>query len=310
MQCVENKLAIGLRHRRKASLHLGHRELRIVFPQGGDAAARFRLGADQYIGWAHGSMDPDRRRMFSQGTLLPTGCLGIAARSEMCAAYSHKGVECEGVVRRELKRDLEPLDDRFGIAVIYVDPSATAPGPSRAAVNRERLADDQACGFKIVKQSEGVAENSQYCRVPRQGLCFPRQLCASSVVLRRRFGKMIDDALPIRPRGERGCQRIVRIAIHRALQKIDRARIAVGFERKNMRHRPERQVVRAQVAIWLSMGTLNLRKTQRWLKRRRNSGGKMLVGSSITIENAIGTIRREVAARSGLDQSKDQARLL
>src|SRR4029077_2447530 len=118
MQRVENKVAVGLRHRWKTLLHLSHRELGILLPQGSDAAASFRLSANQQVGRAHGSMNPGRRWMFDQRTLLPTGCLDIVARSKMRAAHSHHAIECERVVRCEIKRNLEALDGGFGIALV------------------------------------------------------------------------------------------------------------------------------------------------------------------------------------------------
>ena len=209
--------------------------------------------------------------MFDQRTLLPTGCLDIVARSKMRAAHSHHAIECERVVRCEIKRNLEALDGGFGIALVDVDPSAAAPGPRRATIDGERLADDPPRGIEIMQQGEGVAENGERRSITGESCRLPRQLRTSSEILRRRSGEMIDDTLRIRPCGERGRQRVIWIPVHRALQKISRARVAVGIERQNMRHRPERQVVWAQVEIGLSPRILNLCKAQARLKRCGNS---------------------------------------
>src|SRR6267154_633136 len=60
LQRVDNTIAVGLRQRRQAVLHLGDRQLRIDFPQGRDAATGFGFGPDQHISGAHGPMDPGR----------------------------------------------------------------------------------------------------------------------------------------------------------------------------------------------------------------------------------------------------------
>ena len=49
---------------------------------------------------------------------------------------------------------------------------------------------------------------------------------------------MIDDALRVRPRGERGRQRMVGVELHRAFQQVEGARIAAGIERQNAGHGP------------------------------------------------------------------------
>src|SRR5258707_5039944 len=104
-------------------------------------------------------MDPGRRRMLDEPALLPTRGLAIAAGLEMRAADPDPAVEGEGVMRREVERDLEPLDRRFGIALVDVDPAAAAPRPGRAAIDRERLADKEIRRLEVVEQGEGVAED-------------------------------------------------------------------------------------------------------------------------------------------------------
>src|SRR5674476_1294035 len=58
------------------------------------------------------------------GIFLPPGRLGVIAGLEMRAADSDQAVEGERIVRREVERDLESFDRRFGIASIDVEPSA------------------------------------------------------------------------------------------------------------------------------------------------------------------------------------------
>src|SRR6266404_9363223 len=104
-------------------------------------------------------MDPGRRRMLDEPALLPMRGVAIAAGLEMRTADPDHAVEGEGVVRREVERDLEPLDGRFGVAPVDVDPAAAAPRPGRAAIDRQRLADKQIRGVEVVEQGEGVAED-------------------------------------------------------------------------------------------------------------------------------------------------------
>src|SRR6266851_4846202 len=154
-------------------------------------------------------MDPDRRRMLDESALVPTGGVEIAAGIEMRAADPDQAVEGEGVLRREVERDLEALDRRFGVSLVDVDPAAAAPRPGRAAIDRERLADDRLRPIEVVKQSEGVAEDGKHGRVAGEGECPPREIGASRALLERRRGEMIDDALHMRPGGERGGEGVV-----------------------------------------------------------------------------------------------------
>ena len=255
-------------------------------------------------------MDPGRRRMLGERALLPMGGVEIAAGLEMRAADADQVVECKGIVRRQVERDLEPLDGRFGIALVEVDPAAAAPRPRRAAVDRERLADDEVRRLEVVQQGEGVAEHGKHRRVAGEGLCLARQVGASRALLHRSCGEMIDDALRVRPCGERGRQRMVGVALHRAFQQVECARISLGIERQDAGHRPERQVVRRRARpsgfCWARSISARRRhgcraaaiRVARCSSRRR-----------VLADRAIGTVRPQVTAGFGLDQSKGQARL-
>ena len=118
---------------------------------------------------------------------------------------------------------------------------------------------------------------------------------------------MIDHALTVRPRRERGRQRIVGITLHRAFQQVQRVRIALGVERKHAGHRPQRHVVRAQIGLRFAAGALDFGKAQAWLHRRDDLGGQMLVDSGVVTKRAIGTMRRQMTAGFGVDQPEGQA---
>src|SRR6266478_4525105 len=77
--------------------------------------------------------------MLDQCALLPVRRFAIAAGLEIRAADAHHTIEREAVVGSEVERNLEPLDGRFGVATVDVDPSAAAPRPGRAAVDRKCL---------------------------------------------------------------------------------------------------------------------------------------------------------------------------
>src|SRR5712672_4708241 len=156
--------------------------------------------------------------MLDQCAPLPVRRFAIAAGLKMRAADAHHTIECEAVVGSEVERNLEPLDGRFGIAAVDVDPSAAAPGPGRAAVDRKCFADYLIRPVEVMQEGEGVAEDGKYCRVAGEILCLSSQFGASRAVLVRGGGDMVDDALPICPGGERGRQRMVGVALHRALQ--------------------------------------------------------------------------------------------
>ena len=190
-------------------------------------------------------------------------------------------------MRREVERDLEPLDGRVGIALVEVDPAIAAPRPSRAAVDRERLADDEVRRLEVVHQGEGVAEHGKRGRVGGEGLCLVRQVGAARALLGGRRREMIDDALRMRPGGERGRQRMAGVALHRALQQIEGARIAVGIERQNAGHGAQRQVVRAELAVRLLLGAIDLGKAQAGLHRRGDARGEVLARRGVLADGAI-----------------------
>ena len=73
---------------------------------------------------------------------------------------------------------------------------------------------------------------------------------------------MIDDALDVRPGGERGRQCMVGVERHRAFEQVERARISLGIERQNTGHSPEGLVVRAELAVGRLLGTIDLGEAQ------------------------------------------------
>ena len=69
-----------------------------------------------------------------------------------------------------------------------------------------------------MEEGEGVAENGKHCGIAGEILRLASQFGASRAVFLRSYGEMIDDALPVCPSGERGRQRMVGVALHRAFQ--------------------------------------------------------------------------------------------
>jgi len=69
-----------------------------------------------------------------------------------------------------------------------------------------------------VEEGEGVAEDGKHRGISGEILRLSSQFGASRAVFVRSCGEMIDDALPVCPSGERGRQRMVGVALHRALQ--------------------------------------------------------------------------------------------
>ena len=120
---------------------------------------------------------------------------------------------------------------------------------------------------------------------------------------------MIDHALTIRPRRQRGRQRIVGVVLHGALQQVQRVRIALGVKRKHVGHGPQRHVVRAQIGRRLAAGAIDFRKPQAWLHRRDDLVAKMLVERGIVTERAVGAVRGQMAAGFRIDQAERQPRL-
>ena len=120
---------------------------------------------------------------------------------------------------------------------------------------------------------------------------------------------MIDDALHVRPRRERGCQCMAGIDIHRPFEHVERVGIAVGIERKHARHGPEREVVGAELAVRLLLGAIDLGKAQARLEGGGDARRKMLARRRVLADGAIRTMRPQVTARVDLDQPQGQPRL-
>src|SRR5260370_26599046 len=123
-----------------------------------------------HIGGAESPMNPGRRWMRGERTLLPMGGFEIVAGLEMRTADPDQVVEGKRIVRRKVERDLEPLDGRFGVALVEIDPSVAAPRPGRAAVDPERLADNEVRRLEVGQQGEAVSEYGQPRRVAGPGL--------------------------------------------------------------------------------------------------------------------------------------------
>ena len=83
--------------------------------------------------------------------------------------------------------------------------------------------------------------------------------------------------------------------------------IALGIERKDVGHRPQRQVVRTQIGLRLAAGAIDFRKAQAWLHRRDDLGGEMFVEDGVIAKRAIGAMRRQMTAGFGIDQPESQA---
>jgi hypothetical protein len=160
-----------------------------------------------------------------------------------------------------------------------------------------------------VHQGEGIAEHSKHRCVGGEGLGLTRQVGAQRALLHGTRREMIDDALRVCPRGERGRQSMVGIELHRAFQQFEGARIAAGIERQNARHRAEGEVVRARLAVRLLLGAIDLGKAQAGLDRRGDPGGEMLARRGVLADGAIRTVRPQVTAGIGLDQPQGQPRL-
>src|SRR5260370_296195 len=165
--------------------------------QGGDAATSLGFGSDQHISRTHGAMDPACRRMLGQRAPLPVRGFEIAAGLKIRAADSDHAVESEAVVGSEIERNLEPFDGRCGIAIVYIDPSAAAPRPGRAAVDRKRLADHLIRCVEVVQEGASITENSKHGRVCGEILRLSSQFGASRAILVRRLAEILNNALSI-----------------------------------------------------------------------------------------------------------------
>src|SRR3982074_1041804 len=102
---------------------------------------------------------------------------------------------------------------------------------------------------------------------------------------------MIDDALAMDPGGERDRKRIARIAIHRGVQQLERARIAFRIERKNTGHGPEREIPGTEVRIRFPSRAIDLRRAQGWMQGGGDSCGELLVERSGAVERSPGRVR-------------------
>jgi hypothetical protein len=213
------------------------------------------------------------------------------------------------IVRRKIKRNLEPFDRRFGVSLVEIDPAAAAPGPRRAAIDRQRLANDHLGRIQVLHQGESIAKDREHRGVAGKGLGLAGQIQTADAILVRIFCQVIDDALSMRPRGQRGRERIVGVAFPGTLQQLERARIALRVERKHAGHRPERQIVNAQINIRLPQGAVDFGNTQGRPKRRDQLGGQVFRGNRVAAGRAIGAVRPEITSCLGLDQSKGQAGL-
>jgi hypothetical protein len=99
------------------------------------------------------------------------------------------------------------------------------------------------------------------------------------------------------------------IAVDRALQEIEGARIALGVEREHAGHGPEGQLVRAEIDIGRAPGALDLGEAQAGLERGGDARREMLLGRRVVAERAVGAVGPEVIAGLGLDQPEGQAGL-
>ena len=190
--------------------------------------------------------------MLHQRALLPVRTFGILAGVEMRTADSDHAVEGQRIVRREIERDLEAFDRRLRVALVDVDPSRAAPRPGRSAVHGERPANDEIGGIELAEQRQRVAEHGQHGGVTAQCPCLVRQFEAAGALLHRRMREVIDHALDMRPCRQRVGERMVRILVHRTLEHFQRAGIAGGVERKNARHRTQREIMRVEAGRRLS----------------------------------------------------------
>ena len=215
-----------------------------MLPQRVEAAAGLRRLPGEHMGRAQRPMHPARGRMLGQRPLLPACTFGVLTGGEKRAADPDHAVERQRIVRREVERDLEPLDGGSRIALVDVDPSAAAPGPGRSAVDRQRLAGDEIGGVERVEQRQRIAQDGQHRGVVAQRPRLVHEFEASRALLRGRGREMIDDALDMRPGGQRGRERMVRVrsaARDRAVPARGHCRWRRGRERRAWRAAPDRR---------------------------------------------------------------------
>src|SRR5260370_11031433 len=175
-QALEDAIAVGARERRQVVPHFGQRQVGIALTQSDEAALGLASVAAQQMRRAERAMNPYRRGMLEQGALLPARRLGIAAGLEMRAADADHAVEGERILRRDVARDLEAFDRPTDIALVKLDPALATPGPGRAAIHRQRLANHQLCPIEVTQQREGVAQYGKRARLVCHGLRLARQV--------------------------------------------------------------------------------------------------------------------------------------
>ena len=129
-----------------------------------------------------------------------------------------------------------------------------------------------------LSSDQRITEDGQHRGVAAQRPRLVHELEASGALLQGCGREMVDDTLNMRPGGKRGRERMVRIPFHRAIEQFERAGIAVGIEREHAGHRPQREVVRAEVGRRLAQRVIDLGQPQAWLQRRRDPGREMLLG--------------------------------
>ena len=130
---------------------------------------------------------------------------------------------------------------------------------------------------------------------------------ASRALLRGRGCEMIDDTLNMRPGGQRGGERMVRVHLQRAIEQFQRAGIAVGIEGENAGHGAQRQIVGAEAGRRLPQRVIDLGQPQAWLQRRRDPDREMFAACGFVAQDAVGAMRPELAAGFGVDQPDDRA---
>lgn len=82
-----------------------------------------------------------------------------------------------------------------------------------------------------------------------------------------------------------------------------------GIEREHAGHRAQRQILRAETCQRLAQRTVDLRKTEAGLERRRDPGREMFGRRGIVTQDVVGAVRPELAAGFRVDQPDGQVRL-
>ncbi len=118
---------------------------------------------------------------------------------------------------------------------------------------------------------------------------------------------MINHALRMRPGCEAGRKRVLRIALARALEQLERTRVSLGVHREDVGHGPQRQVVGTEVGIGLAARPIDLRETQAGLQRRHDARGLLLVEAESGPRCGVAPMRPEMPSRLGIEQPERQA---